>query len=442
VTRTERLVAGALGAAAIWACGSPALAAAPLAHREVLPTGTALLVAERPALPIVVVTVWLRAGSALDPPGTPGLANITAALLTRGTARRTGPELDRAIEFVGGSLEADAGKDGVSVSLAVLRRHLDLGLDLLAEVLLAPTFGEDELDRKRREIAAELERADENPESVASRALSEVLFPGHPYGHPVAGTVESVARITREQVVAFHRVHYRPDDAVIAVAGDVTSEEARRAILARLGSWARPPRPPAAVATAAARPPAVARTLTRELTQATVLLGGPAVRQDHPDYFALLVASQLLGGGSSSRLYTALREDRGLVYSVSSGLSPGRYAASLVVALQSRNEAVDEAVRLVREQMDRLRTGPVGEDELDVARSYLIGSFPLRLDTTGKVARFLIAVEDAGLGLGYPGLLRQRVAQVTTADVARVAARYLDPASFSTVVVRGTAAGR
>ena len=440
--RPARLVGGVLVAVAIWAAGPPALAAAPLAHREVLPTGTVLLVAERPALPIVVVTVWLHAGSALDPPGAPGLANLTAALLTRGTARRTGPELDRAIESVGGSLEADAGKDGVSVSLAVLRKHLDLGLDLLAEVLLTPTFREDELDRTRREIAAELERAEQNPETLASWALSEMLFPGHPYGHAVAGTVESVTRITRDQILAFHREHYRPDDTVIAVAGDVTRDEVRRALLARLGSWSRPAGPPAAVATAAARPPTVASTLTRELTQATVLLGGPAVRQGHPDYFALLVASQLLGGGSSSRLYTALREDRGLVYSISSGLSPGRYGASIVVALQSRNEAVDEAVRLVREQMDRLRARPVGDDELDLARSYLIGSFPLRLDTTGKVARFLIAVEDAGLGLGYPELFRQRVAQVTAADVARVAARYLDPAGFSTVVVRGVGAGR
>jgi len=442
VTGARRLLGCAVAAAAIWAGVPGPGVAAPLAHREVLPTGTVLLVAERPALPIVVVTVWLRAGSALDPPGAPGLANLTAALLTRGTAQRSGPALDRAIEFVGGSLEADTGRDGVTVSLAVLRAHLDLGLDLVAEVLRAPAFAEDEIARKRREIEAALERAEEDPESVAARALGEALYSGHPYGHPVAGTAESVRRLTRDQIVAFHRAHYRPDDAVVAVAGDVTLDEARRAILTRLGSWSPPAAPRASVAMAPARPPAVSRVLGRELTQATVLLGGPAVRQDHPDYFPLLVASQALGGGSSSRLYTRLREDRGLVYSVSSGLAPGRSGASLVIALQSRNEAVDEAVRLVREQMERVRTQPLGAEELDLARSYLVGSFPLRLDTTGKVARFLIGVEDAGLGVGYPDVFRQRVAQVTAADVARVAARYLDPARFSTIVVRGGVAGR
>ena len=437
MTAALRLLRRGLAAALVCAGALGAGADAPLAHREVLPNGTVLLVAERPALPIVVVTVWLRAGSALDPPGAPGLANLTAALLTRGTARRSGPELDRAIEFVGGSLEADASRDGVSVSLAVLRKHLDLGLDLVAEVLRGPAFAPEELERKRREIAAALERAEQDPETVAARALAEALFPGHPYGHPVAGTAESVRRLTREQVVAFHRAHYRPDDAVVAVAGDVTRDEARRALVARLGAWAAPVARRASVPMAPARPPAVSRALERELTQATVLLGAPAVRQDHPDYFPLLVASQVLGGGSVSRLYTGLREERGLVYSVSSGLSPGRHGASLVIALQSRNEAVDEAIGLVRGELERLRREPLGEAELALARSYLIGSFPLRLDTTGKMARFLIGAEDAGLGLAYPDVFRERVARVTAADVARVAARYLDPAGFSTIVVRG-----
>ena len=442
MTAARRLRRGALAAALVCAGALGAGAAAPLAHREVLPNGPVLLVAERAALPIVVVTVWLRAGSALDPTGAPGLANLTAALLTRGTARRSGPDLDRAIESVGGSLEADASRDGVSVSLAVLRKHLDLGLDLVAEVLRAPAFAPEEVERKRREIGAALERAEEDPESVASRALAEALFPGHPYGRPVAGTAESVRRLTREQVVAFHRAHYRPDDAVVAVAGDVTLAEARRAVLARLGAWAPPAAPRASVPMAAARPPVASRALERELTQATVLLGAPAVRQDHPDYFPLLVASQVLGGGSVSRLYTALREERGLVYSVSSGLSPGRYGASLLIALQSRNETVDVAIRLARGELDRLRKEPLDAAELDIARSYLIGSLPLRLDTTGKTVRFLIGVEDAGLDLDYPDVFRQRVAQVTAADVARVAARYLDPAGFSTIVVRGrTGAG-
>ena len=412
-------------------------AAGPLAHREVLPSGMILLIAERRAVPVVVVTVSVRAGSVLDPPGAGGLANLTAALLTRGTAKRTAPDLDRAIEFVGGTLEAEAGRDTVSVSLAVLRKDLDLGLDLLAEVLREPTFPEAELSRKAREIQAVLERAEEDPETLASRALADALYPGHPYGRPIAGTTASVGQLTREQVVAFHRAHYRPDAATVAVVGDVSREEAQQGIVARLGGWTRPAGPLPAIVLASTRPPVVSRAMTRDLTQATVMLGGPAVRQDHPDYFPLLVATQALGGGSSSRLYTRVREEHGLAYSIGSRLSPARHGSSVIVSLQTRNDAVDETVKLVREELARMGRSSLPAAELDVAKSYLIGSFPLRLGTTANVAGFLIGVEENGLGLGYPDVFRERVARVTAADVTRVAARYLDPSGLSSVVVSG-----
>ncbi|MBI2529420.1 MAG: insulinase family protein [Candidatus Rokubacteria bacterium] len=425
--------------AALLLLAAPA-GAAPIAHRAVLGNGATLLVAERNAIPIVSVSAYLRAGSAFDPPDAPGLASLTADLLTRGTARRSGPELDRAIEFVGGSLEAGAGKDGVTISLAVLKKDLALGLDLLAEVLREPAFPEDELRRRVAEVQAALKRSEANPEAVAGRDLAQVLYPGHPYACPTPGTVESVGKLTREQVARFHREHYRPDAAVIAVVGDVTRDGIRRELEQRLTGWAPPAAPPAAIPSAiAALPPAVARTLTRDLTQATVYLGRPAIRQDHPDYFPLAVANYILGGGSASRLYTRVREDRGLAYSIYSSLSPARYGASFVVGLQTRNDGVDEAVRLAKEEMRRMGREEVAAAELELARAYLVGSFPLRMDTSGKVARLLIAVEEHGLGLDYPDRYRERIGRVTAADVQRVSARYLDPAQFSVITVRGKA---
>jgi zinc protease len=417
-------------------CALPAAApAAPLAHREVLANGIRLLVAPRPGIPIVVVRAYVRAGSAFDPADAPGLANLTAELLTRGTARRTGPELDRAIEFVGGSLEADAGRDGTSVSLAVLKKDLDLGLDLLAEVLLTPAFPEDELKRKVADIEGALRRSEENPETVAGRALARLLYPGHPYAHPVPGTVESVGKLTRDQVVRFHRERYRPDATLIAAVGDVTVDEIRAALLARLGGWTAPSEAPEVIPPAPAQPPVKVETISRDLTQSTVLLGRPGIREDHPDYFPLLVASYILGGGSTSRLYMRVREDGGLAYFVYSSLSPGRYGASCVVSLQTRVDGVGEAVRLTREEMARLGQAPVEDGEIELARSYLIGSFPLRLDTSAKVADMLIGIEEHGLGLDYPDRFRTEVSRVTKADVQRAAAQYLSPATFSSVTV-------
>ena len=173
---------------------------APIAHREVLPNGIVLLVAERPAVPIVAVRVLSRAGAAFDPGDRAGLANLTGALLTRGTAKRTGPELDSAIEFVGGSLEAGAGRDSITVSLAVQKKDMALGLDLMSEVVLSPTFPQAEVARKISEIQAAIKRSDEDPNAIAGRVLSRLVFPGHPYGVPVEGTRESVGRLTRDDV--------------------------------------------------------------------------------------------------------------------------------------------------------------------------------------------------------------------------------------------------
>ena len=413
----------------------PAHAAGPLAEREILPNGAVLLVAERPAIPIVVLRVSVPAGSVHDPADGLGLANLTAALLTRGTARRSGPELDRAIEFVGGSLEAGAGRDGATVSLSVLKKDLALGLDLLAEVLQQPVFPPDEVARKVADIQGALRRSEQSPETLAGRALGAMIFPGHPYGRPSAGTIESVGRLTREQVVEFYRLHYRPDGASIVAVGDVTVAEIRQALMQRLSGWSAPlsSLPPVPKPAPTAR--AEARTIKRDLSQTTVLLGRPAIRQDDPDYFPLAVATYVLGGGSASRLYTRVREERGLAYSVYSTVQPGRYGSSYLVSLQTRTDSVALAVRLVREEMARIGREPIAEAELELAKSYLIGSFPLRLDTSGKLAGFLSAVEENGLGLDYPDRYKERIARVTPADVRRVAAKYLDPGTFCSVLV-------
>ena len=411
---------------------------APLAHREVLPNGIVLLVAERPAVPIVAVRVLTRAGAAFDPRDRAGLAHLTGALVTRGTGKRTGPELDSAIEFVGGSLEAGASRDNLTVSLAVQKKDIALGLDLVSEVVLSPTFPPAEVTRKISEIQAAIKRSEEDPNAVAGRVLSRLVFPGHPYGAPVEGTRESVGRLTRDDVVKFHQEVVRPDTTVIAVVGAVTVAEARREIIARFGAWSRPAGPPPSVAEATVPSATGEETVTRELTQATIMFGRQAVRQTDPDYFPLVVASYVLGGGSASRLYSRVREESGLAYAVYSWVAPSRYGAAVFVTSQTRTTEAPKAAVMIREELARMTREPVGDKELALAKQYLIGSFPLRLDTSGKVADFLVAIEDLGLGLDYADRYRERIARVTARDVQRVAVKYFPPAGFSLVVVGAT----
>ena len=434
--RAHAHLARAIGVSLLLALLTPPVSATgPIAHREVLPNGIVLLVAERPAVPIVAVRAYSRAGAVLDPPDRAGLAGLTGSLLTRGTAKRSGTELDSAIEFVGGSLEAAGGRDGMSVSLGVLKRDLALGLDLMAEVLLTPTFPEAEFRRKVAQTQAAIKRSEEDPGTVASRALSRLVYPNHPYGVPAEGTVESVGRITRDDVVRFHREHVRPDTTIIAVVGAVTLAEARREILTRFGAWARPAGPAPSVAEAAAGGAPTEERIKKDLTQATVMFGRQAIRQTDPDYFPLAVASYVLGGGSASRLYARVREEGGLAYAVYSYPSPGRYGASFAVSAATRTAEVPKVIDIVREELARMGREAVTDRELKLAKDYLIGSFPLRLDTSGKVADFIVSVEQQGLGLDYADRYKERIGRVTAADVQRVSGKFLVPDSFSRVVV-------
>jgi zinc protease len=403
--------------------------------RFTLPNAVIVLVAERPGIPIVIVRVAVDAGAVLDPPDQAGVANLTALLLTRGSTTRTALEADRAIEFVGGSLEGEGGRDASGLTLSVLRKDLSLGLDLLADALRRPVFPDAEFERKREEVRASVRRSEEDPGAVAGRAFRRLVFPGHPYGRPVSGTEASLAGTMRAHVVAFHQAAYRPERTIVAVAGDVTAAEVRAELGARLGDWVATgaaPSPPWPVALGA---PPRTDTVQRTLTQASIILGQATVTRRHPDFYPLLVASQVLGGGSSSRLYTRIREERGLAYSVYAQYATARLAGLFLVELQCENARVREALAVVREELVRLRRERVPEEELARARSYLVGSFPLGMATAADVSDLLLAIERFNLGLDYPVAFRRAVSAVTAEDVLRAVRTHWDPDAMSLALV-------
>jgi zinc protease len=403
--------------------------------RFALPNGVVILVAERPGVPIVVVRASVAAGAVLDPPDKGGLANLTALLLTRGTPTRSAEESDRAIEFVGGSLESDGGRDSSELVLTVLRKDLGLGLGLLADALQRPAFPEEELARVRGEVAASVRRSEEDPEAVAARVLRRLVFPGHPYGRPTDGTETSLAAITRDDVAGFHQAVYRPERTVIAVAGDVTPAAVRTEIEARLGGWTVSGPAPAAPGPAALGLPSRTEAVERSLAQATILLGQATVTRKDPDFYPLLVASQILGGGSASRLYTRIREQRGLAYNVYAQYAPFRLAGLFLVELQTENARVREALAVAREELIRLRRERVAEYELSRARSFLVASFPLQMSTAAEVSDLLVEIERHDLGLDYPARFRQAVSAVTADDVLRAVRAHWDPDGLSLALV-------
>jgi zinc protease len=404
--------------------------------------GLTLLVAERPTVPMVTLQVVVKAGSVPEPKDKAGLAHLTAALLPLGTASRTAPEISEAIEFVGGNLSADASWDSSSLSLTVLKKDLDMGMALLADVLLHPAFRETEIARKVREIKGRIRQKQEDPGIVARETFAATLFGDHPYGRPVEGTESSVDRITRKDLVDFHRRYYVPNNSIVVAAGDVTLEELKRYVEKYLTTWARGNVGPVKAASGAPPRRQVVK-IDRGVTQANIVWGQIGIERKNPDFYALSVMNQILGGGGlTSRLMRSIREKHGWAYDVHSALGARRFPGPFLVALQTKNETASPAIEEVLKQIREIRNTGVTAEELEEAKGFLTGSFPLRFDTNQEAVGLLAGMEMYGLGMDYPDRYPAIINAVTRNDVLRVARKYLHPDRGVLVVVADPATAK
>lgn len=414
----------------------PLVEAVPLGRRAVMGNGLTLLVAERPTLPMVTVQILLKTGSVREPKDKAGLAHLTAALLPLGTVSRTAPEISEAIEFVGGGLSADASWDSSTLSLTVLKKDLDMGMALLADVLLHPAFREAEIARKVQELKGRIRRKQEDPGTVARETFAGTLFGDDPYGRPVEGTEESLDRITRQDLVRFHRRHYVPNNSIMVAGGDVTLEEFKGYVEKYLKGWARGSIGPVKAPSRAPHPRRRVVKIDRGVTQANIVWGHVGIERQHPDYYALSVMNQILGGGGlTSRLMQSIREKRGWAYDVHSAFGARRFPGPFLVALQTKNETASPAIEEVLKQIREIRSTGVTAEELEEAKGFLTGSFPLRFDTNQDVVGFLAAMEFYNLGMDYPDRYPTIINAVTREDVLRVARKYLHPDRGILVVI-------
>lgn len=404
--------------------------------RIVLDNGLILLIVERHNLPVVNVNVGINAGSLIEPVDKAGLANLTAELLTAGTKSRTASEISEELDFVGASLVASGGDDYITVMLSVLKKDLDLGFELLSDIILNPVFPQDEIDKKIMRIKGSLKAMEEDPGFIASREFKKAVFGDHPYGRLILGSPESLGRINKGDIVNFHATYYLPNNSIMSVVGDITVEEVRRLIKEYLSDWKakrleiRIPQRPEVIKHKRVL------SIDRDITQANIIVGHQGISRDNPDYYAVSVMNYILGGGGfASRLMQNLREEKGLVYDVYSFFSADKYGGLFQISLQTKNESANMAIEEVLKEIRRIRDTPVSDTELSDAKSFLTGSFPLRIETGARIARFLVAVEYYGLGIDYIEKYPVYINSVTKEDVLRVARRYLDPDNLVLVVV-------
>jgi len=412
----------------------PALALPPV-QRMIISNELVLLVSEESSLPFVTMGLFVDSGSWRDARGQEGLSYLTAKGLLLGTSQRDAAAINEELDFMGISLTASSTRDYTAVTLRVLKKDLDKGLDLLVEVLTQPIFPEKELQREVEKTRAAIQSEEDQPEEVAEKAFQKDLFGTGPYGHPVEGTKESLPRLTRDAVIRFHSSFYHPNNSILSVVGDITAQEVNTKILPRFEKWPKGKIQEEVVVTTFAEAQKTLR-INRPITQANIILGQAGVRRDNPDYYALTVMNYILGGGGfSSRLMEEIRNKRGLAYSVASFFDYGKYPGSFQIVLQTKNASAREGISLSLQQMERIRKELVSEKEIEGAKKYLVGSFPMRFDTQAKLVNFLSQVEYYGLGLDYPEKYPTLIRSVTREAVLRVAQKYLHPENHILVVV-------
>jgi zinc protease len=404
--------------------------------RVLTENGMTVLIVDRPSLPIITVSVLIKAGGVYDPDTKAGLSYMVAGMLDEGTTTRSPVQIAEQIEFIGGELSAEGGEDFASANLRVLKKDANLGFTLLADILMNPKFDAKDVARVRDQMVGFLQSEKDEPGLIATKAFHEIVFKGHPYRWPANGDEKTVTKLTRQDLVGFHDRFYRPNRAIMAIVGDLRPAEAVGLVKKHFGKWAPKAFPLPTFPAPQPLPKPMLKLIDKDLTQATIVLGHVGIDRRNPDFYAVVVMNYILGGGGfSSRLVNRIRDEQGLAYDVNSAFEANVMPGPFAVRLQTRNATANQALASVFQELKRIRTEPVRDQELADAKAYLIGSFPLRMDTNAKLASLLNLVELHSLGLSYFDDYPKAIAAVTQEDVLRVAQKYLNPDRYALVVV-------
>jgi zinc protease len=409
----------------------------PKAASKTLPNGLRVFVVTDHREPAVAVRlVVTSAGAVNDPAGLTGLAVMTANLLTQGTEKRSAQQIANEIDFVGGTLSASAEKDSTAVTLTITRDNLPSGMDLMSDVVLHPTFKEEELDRQREQLLSALQVQSADPNYLASAVFDRVVYPGSPYGLPSDGTVETAGKFNRESIVKFHASSYAPNEALMAFAGDITPEAAFELATRYFGGWEKKE-----VEQTARHAPAAASGVRiwvvdkPDIVQTQIRIGRLGIRRADPDYIPLLVANRILGGGYNSRLNTEVRINKGLTYGANSSFHSMKYTGSFDAGTYTRTAATVEATKLMVDLMTKMAAEGGTPAEMDFARDYLAGVYPIQSETASAVANRVLDVAMYDLPADYADTYPEKIRAVNIEKVKEVCAEYFGAKDLDIVLV-------
>jgi zinc protease len=407
---------------------------------QTLPNGLQVIAVLHHEQPAVSMRLLIRAGSAADPRTKTGLAHLTSALLDQGTTTQSASQFNDAIDFIGGTVNTGAGSDLSYANMVVMKDSFDTSLRMLSDMVRHPSFADDEIARQRQQLLSSLQVSFDDPDFIANAVFDRLVYGFHPYGLPQSGTPETLGSITRADLMAFHQKYFVPNNAILAIVGDVTAEEAFASVRRVFGDWERREVP----ATPATEPPTSTRRVVvvnkPDAVQTEVRVGNIGIPRNHPDYMAVNLAIRILGGEGSNRLHQVLRTARGLTYGAQADFDTYKESGDFQAETNTRTAATGEVLRLIVDEFWRLQRDRVSERELSDAKAYLTGSFPLTIETPNAIAMQILNVVFFGLPIEQLQTFRDRVNAVTVDDVQRVARLYLKPDRLSVVLVGNASA--
>jgi len=407
----------------------------PSAFETTLPNGLRVVIFDNDRLPLVSFRLAFLSGDAHDPDGHVGLTSAMVSMMTEGTEESSSRELAERVERLGASLSISSSDDFTIVSASALSMYTADILDLIAEVVFRPTFPEDELDLYRRNTIENLKFQRSQPNFLANEQTSRILYGSHPYA-TIAPKAADVEKISREDLKQLHQDRIIPNNAVLLVVGDVDRDELISKLEEHFGRWAVGNVPPPISADIPSRTERTVTIVDRPgSAQSNIVLSNPGVNRTHPDYFPLLVMNQVLGAGASSRVFMNLREEKGYTYGAYTRLDMKRLAGDLEATAEVRTTVTGDSLKEFFYELDRIRDEIVSEEELNDAKNYLSGVFPLRAETQEGMTGLILNQQLYGLSSDYLQTYRDQVNSVSAEEVQRVAREHIHTDSLAIVIV-------
>ena len=408
----------------------------PVAERVVLDCGMPVYLLRDSELPIITMTAMVRVGTVYDPADRAGLASMVGTVMRSGGAGGTPPEeMDDELEFMASAVESSAGSDMGTVSMTALKKNFSRTLPVFGNVLMRPDFSQKRIDIARKQIIEGLRRQNDDPKELAGREIGKAVYAGHPLGSEV--THSSVSLVTRREMLDFHRSFYRPDNMILAVAGDFDRSSLLRELNAVFGGA------PAGAATQLPSIPQPQQLFSgeviygrKDVNQTVIRMGHLGLTKDNPDIYAVRVLDYILGGSFTSRLTMEIRTNRGLAYNVGSHFEIGRrFSGSFIAETETKAESTVKVISLMKEIINPMTKEAVTDQELNAAREYLINSFMFGFTTPASVVNQRARLEFYGYAENYLETYRDNIATVSQEDVLTAARRYLKPEAFKMVVI-------